>query len=109
MSIFSGETLVAITGALGGGILVKLVDRRYQLREKNLDVVEARRKDVRLDFSTLKEELKLVRQEAENWKAKYYALFEENALLKASYKVVVEELSRMKESIATGQGSENSK
>jgi hypothetical protein len=94
LPILSGETLVAITGALGGGILVKLVDRRYQLKEKTIDVGEAFRKEARLDIVALKEELRLLRQEVVDWQTKYYKLFEENAILKAKHEVTVSELAR---------------
>lgn len=94
MPILSGETLVAITGALGGGILVKLVDRRYQLKEKIIDVGEAFRKEARLDIAALKEELRLLRQEVVDWQTKYYKLFEEDAILKAKHEITLAELAK---------------
>lgn len=79
----NGETVVAIVGALGGGLLVKFLDRLYQLKEKTVDVKEHQRQDAREDIAVLRKELDELRDELDVWKEKYYALFQETALLKA--------------------------
>jgi dsDNA-specific endonuclease/ATPase MutS2 len=96
--IFTEETLVAVAGALGGGVLVKLVDRWYRLKEKGIDVNEAFRKDARLDIVSLKDELREAYKEYEIWQEKYYKLFEEKARLKAEHLVTLEELANERKS-----------
>jgi hypothetical protein len=98
LPILTGETLVAVVCALSGGLFVKLLDNRYRLKVKTIDIEEAFRHDARVDLMSLKEELKAAYSGVEEWKAKYYALFEENAVLKAKYELVAGELSMWRSS-----------
>jgi predicted nuclease with TOPRIM domain len=83
MPLITGETAVALVGALGGGLFVKLIDRHYQLKEKSIDAGASLRTELHQEIGVLKADLKVLQTELDTWKAKYYGLFERHALLKA--------------------------
>jgi hypothetical protein len=80
----NGETIAAIASALSGGVLVKLVERHYEARGKSIEAAASLRAEYHQRVIELMEEVKAVNAQADQWQAKYYALFEENCRLKVS-------------------------
>ena len=84
--MITGETAVALVGALSGGFFVKLLDAHYRLKEKKFDAGTSLRGELHQEISALKADSRLLQTELDTWKTKYYGLFERNALLKARHK-----------------------
>jgi hypothetical protein len=82
MQFLTGETAVALIGAVGGGMFVKLIDRHYQLKEKDMDAGAHLRGELHDEIVSLKTDLKNVQRELDDWRKKYYRLFERHVLLK---------------------------
>ncbi len=92
MPIITGEAAVALVGALGGGFVVKLIDRHYQLKEKSMDAGASLRGELHQEIGALKADLKVLQMELDTWKTRYYGLFEKHALLKARLKMLHQRL-----------------
>lgn len=89
--------------AIGGGFLVKWIDRRYSLREKVMDSGVAIREELRVDVRDLKEELDKLQQKVEQWQLKYNDLYKMHVELQAEHKILLarfDELNRASQPIS---------
>jgi len=80
MPLLTPETAIAIVGTLGGGALVKLVDRYYSLKEKTVDSGIEFRTELHARIAELLVQLKAEQAERTSWQEKYYALIAAGAM-----------------------------
>ena len=95
------ETTTAIIAALFGGAGVKILDKVLSNRSQYLQETERLRTELRQDVERLSEELVAQKEEADEWRKKYWELVESTVQLKASNTVAHQAIDSMKEEINT--------
>lgn len=95
------ETTTAIIAALFGGAGVKILDKVLSNRSQYLAETERLRTELRQDVERLSEEVIAQKEEADEWRKKYWELVESTVQLKASNTVAHQAIDSMKEEINT--------
>lgn len=72
------EVIIALIGALSGGVGVTLIQQFFQLRERHLDESTSIRKELREENRSLKEDLRQLGQDLVAWRDRFYQLREES-------------------------------
>lgn len=100
------DGLIAAAGAVVGGVMLKLVDRAFQVRDKTAENAAKEstdiRKELREEIHSLRGELKEVSLQLDAWKEKYFAVLEDNAIMKGQLedlRAKLDELSAKQEEI----------
>jgi predicted nuclease with TOPRIM domain len=81
------EVIIALIGALSGGVGVTLIQQVFQLREKHLDESTSIRKELREENKSLKEQYWKLGQELEAWRDRFYKLKEDRLKEQEKYEV----------------------
>jgi len=91
-----------LTGVLGGGffggLLMKLMERHYQSKDKELDDGTLLRKELHMEVVELRNDLMKAREEIDAWREKYY----DQVAKDAAGKVELVALRRLDNRIGTG-------
>lgn len=100
------EFILSIAGALfTGGAVVKLIDVFF-ISKKDLATIkldeteklrqeaEAIRKELRGEIDYLKDKIKTIQKEVDDWREKYYKLLQEHTELSIKYQLLKQEQDR---------------
>ena len=95
------DTTTAIISAVFAGAGVKILDKFMSKRSQYLQETERLRTELRQDVERLSEEVVAQKEEADEWRTKYWELVESTVELKASNMVAHQSIESMKEEINT--------
>lgn len=68
---------IALVGTLFGGAALKIVEGLFAKGTKTVDLATNLREELRKESTQLKEEIRVAEHELDNWKEKYYKLYQE--------------------------------
>jgi chromosome segregation ATPase len=83
LDLLTSEAGTAILSAIFGGAGVKIIDKILSHRSEYLDENHRMRGELREQIEALTEELESTKIHSDEWRGKYWTLFEDNAQLKA--------------------------
>jgi uncharacterized protein YlxW (UPF0749 family) len=92
-----GSPIVAIIAAVVIGAAMKLVNRATDRRKDNLTEHLKLRKELREELDTVKDELRQLQRDLNEWREKYYHQLEINAVLQSEMAALRFELEEYKE------------
>lgn len=75
---------IALIGTVFGGAGLKLMESFLARGSKKVDTATAMREELRKESAALKEELRVVEKELDQWKEKYFTLMAEYLEIKSS-------------------------
>lgn len=90
----SSDALIALIGTLFGGGGLELIRRALAKSKEREDSATALRNELRTELTSLKAEMLSVEKELDEWKLKYYELFEKYLLVKLQYEEALSELEK---------------
>jgi chromosome segregation ATPase len=88
-SLNAKDGWVAGVGAIFGGILLKLLDRSFQVRDSTNKEETDLRKELRDEVRELRTQLSQLSAQLDSWKEKYFAVLADNTQMKSR----IEEMS----------------
>ena len=94
-SLSAKDGWVAAAGAVIGGILLKFLDRAFQVQDRSSQAETDLRKELRDEVRELRAQLTVVSTQLDSWKEKYFAVLADNTQMKAK----LEELSQRQTAI----------
>jgi uncharacterized protein YlxW (UPF0749 family) len=92
-----GSPIVAIIAAVVIGAAMKLVNRATDRRKDNLTEHLKLRRELREELDIVKEELRQLQRDLNEWREKYYHQLEINAVLQSEVSMLRSELDEYKE------------
>lgn len=88
------DAWIALLGTLFGGGGLELIRRALAKSKEKEDSAYAMRTELRNELTSLKAEMLAVEKELDQWKLKYYELFEKYLLVKLQYEEALSELEK---------------
>jgi len=88
------DAWIALLGTLFGGGGLELIRRALAKSKEREDSATSLRNELRTELTSLKHEMLEVEKELDEWKLKYYELFEKYLLVKLQYEEALTELEK---------------
>lgn len=80
-------TLVALVGTIMGGVGLKLTESWLAKGKVKVDDAARMRDELRLQITTLREENKTLEAQVDEWRAKYYEVYEKLLMVQTDAKL----------------------
>jgi predicted nuclease with TOPRIM domain len=91
------DAWIPLLSALATGALVRIIDHTYHRGERTFDDSIAIRKELRDEVHTLHAELKLLQQELERWKNRFFSLNQQYSALVLECQALREVLDELRQ------------
>jgi len=85
---FTSRAAQALVGTCGISVIVKLIDGYFRYREKAADTTHVFREELHARVNELVTQLRAAQAELDQWKQRYWSLYQGTALLRARHRAL---------------------